>query len=687
MVLLLLLSMKAGAAVRWTGLSSNGLWADPGNWENGILPGAADDVLLDNSMQPAGYFVRLPDFAVSVRSLQVLPANLQTITVELPVTNLISSPTGSLLERAFTTTGIGYSFLLGKGAVFVNASGSNSGYSLRLNDSLQVSNGGMYIHRTRTGHADIVQYLSRTTGTEQGIFRFENPDAASTISLSGRVFGSLQLSAAAAVNGTVSYSASGTNAVLIRGELAIEQGVSLAINFDDTLKVQGDLVMSSAVFNMATGNRSSVLWLEGDWKQSGGAITESNLQQKTGTIIMAGSKRQTISCTGQLTDSIIIDIKNLSGVQLLQPLRCTYGLRLSTGALLSTSLQLITLAPNAWLQADSIAQKNFIDGPLKKEGLANSYFLFPVGRNGQLRWLALRNSTGDVMVEYHPASAYSISTILGAGIDHLSQLEYWSVSNSTNGTGNAELSFDGALSGGVSELVSLRVAAYSNSSWFDAGNQATTGTAFTNGSVTSGVINSLGTTTQFITLASSSSFTNVLPLYITDQWMDYTINTWNCNWKVDNDETIAAYEVALSVDGRQFEKIKNIPADHIRQYFRQVIPASWQKGFCQINAIHDNGREEAGTIMRFGYSQKGSDKLTLVYGAGSGMVQIGSDQNRKVNFELFDAAGKWYTRKNILLYKGITSIPIADKLLASGIYWIRLSDNGTVLLTKGLFVQ
>jgi hypothetical protein len=684
MVLLVLLSVKAGAAVRWTGMSANGLWADPVNWENGILPGPLDDVLLDNSLMAGTYVVKLPDFAVTIRSLLVMPANLQTITVELPNSNLLSSAAGSLLDRAFTTTGNGYSIVLEKGAVFINASGSNSGYSLRINDSLEIKNGGKYIHRSRTGHAEIVQFLGKAAGTEKGIFRFENPDAASTISLSGRVFGSLQLSAIANSTGSVSYSASGTNPVRIRGNLELESGAGLAINFDDTISIAGDLVMSNAVFNLATGNRSAVIALEGNWQQSGGSITETNTQQKTGTMLLGGNTRQTISCSGLLVDSIILGIKNPAGVALLLPLRCSYGLHLIKGALLTTNAQLMTLAANAWIQADTMAIGNFVDGPLKKEGLLNGYFMFPVGRNGHLRWLALKNASGDLQVEYHPESAAVIGTVAGAGLDHISQVEYWSVTNTVASSGQVELSFEHESSGGVSELVSLRVAAFTAGSWTDAGNQATTGAAFANGSVSSLPVIALGSVTRYFTLASSSSFTNVLPVYLTDQWMEHLQTNWYCNWTVANGAGVTAYVIEVSEDGRQFERITTCYPGQEQQNFRQLIPARWAKGICRIVTIHNNGKEEVSAGMRFGAGIYSAAKLNVQHAPGASSVQIFSGKERLVWLHLFDNSGRLVTSKNLWLYSGTTSTNIVNKILPAGIYWIRLSSDGVLLWQQGL---
>lgn len=687
LVLLLLLSMKAGAELRWTGFSANGLWADPGNWESGILPGPNDDVILDNSIHTLTYIVRLPDFAVQVRSLQIVPSGSLSITLELPITNLITSAAGSLLERAFTTTGTGYTIVLGRGAVFINASGSTSGYSLRLNDSLQILQGGKYIHRSRTGHAEIVQQLSRRSGTETGVFRFENPDAASTISLSDRVFGSLQLSASASASGLVSYSASGTNPVLIRGDLVLEQGASLALNFDDTINVAGNCNLSNAVLNLASGNRSAVLLLQGNWLQAGGTVRATNSQQKTGTILLKGRTLQLISNTGILADSVIVDIMNGAGVQLTEQLRCPHGFRLSQGSLKTSRSNMLVLGNDCWLKVDSLAPSNFVDGPMTKQALNGGYFFFPVGRNGRQRWLATRGVSGDLTVEYHPETAYIIGTSLGAGIDHISQVEYWGVGNSIPANGQVELFYDHNLSGGVSELVSLRVAAFSGGLWKDAGNAATSGAAFASGSVTSLITPLPNTQENYFTLASSSSFTNVLPVLFLDLWLDRTLQSWNCNWRVEYDRDIMQYEIELSTDGIKSEQMAILSAGHQQQYFRYTLPSGWEQGYCRIKAIQFNGKSSYSDWVQFRQQSPGTEDLRLVYQQGGRNIQVESNIDQSIHLQLFDGMGRLLVSKNCRVFRGISVLQISSHALPAGIYRILLSDNKKMLASRSLFVQ
>jgi hypothetical protein len=683
-ILLVLIALQVNAEIRWTGLSGNGFWADAGNWENGLLPGPGDDVLLDNSLFSFSYKVILPDFAVAVKSVHLNPALIQNIILEIPVTNLIASSSGSLLTRAFTTTGTGYSIVIGKGATFLNSSGSSSGYSIRISDSIQIKNGGSYIHRTRTGHAEIVQYLSTISGTERGVFRFENTDAASIISLSGRTFGSLQLSSDASPLHTTSYSASGTNPVLIRGNLELEAGVSLSINFDDTITIHDDLRLNNAVFNMANGNRSVSVLLKGNWFQQAGSIRESNLQQKTGTLILAGTSLQMINCTGTIGDSILLVIKNTAGVKLENSLRLPYLLKLEKGELITSYQQMLVLALSASIVSDSSNSSTYINGPVKKEGLSGSDFMFPVGKDGFQRWIKLKNASGDFTIEYIREPAYNQGSLLESGLDHISQVEYWSVLSSFPASAQFELSFDNDRSGGVSDLSSLRVAALMEGSWKNKGNTGTTGVAFDKGSVSSNQVIATAVGWNYFSLASSTALANVLPLIIEQQWMEQSGNNWFCNWISSGNWNDESYKLELSSDGKLFVTIQTVKASVSDRCFRELIPMSWINGFCRINTVDAQGREKTGHAMRFGGSRRSGNEINVSKPTGSNWVYLNSGKSQNVRLELFDNKGSLVERSFITLPVGNSIHQFSNGIFPSGIYTLRISGRQELLLIKQL---
>lgn len=680
-----LVAIGAQSQMRWTGAGGTGNWSDPLNWENGVLPGAADVVLLDNSFVAGSYSVRLPDFAVSVVSLEIRPQGSASIALELPLSNVVSSPSGSLLPRAFTTTGTGYTLLLHRGASFLNACGSSSGYSLSIADSIKIENGARYVHRSRTGHAELVQVLSRAPGTESGVFRMENPDAASTISLSGRVFGTLQLSAAATANSLTSYSASGTNAVSIRGNLELEPGVTLAINMADTIRVAGNLQMQQATFNMATGSRSSVLLLKGNWLQTGGTITETNGQQQTGTILLAGNSTQHIQNSGLLADSIAVVVNNASGVALDAPLACAYRLQLLNGALQSSMSNLLTIGAAGRILLDSTKSNAFIDGPLRKLGLSNSYFLFPVGAHGAMRWIALEGATGDITAAYLPGSAYALDGDLSAGLDHVSRMEYWSLNGSSTGAAKVRLSFDPQLSGGVSDLASLRVAALLAGQWTDAGNTATSGAAAASGSVTSEALEGLGSSVGYLTLSSSKSTTNLLPIFWEGLWMEEKNASWRMHWSINARESADRFELELSTDAQKFITAAVIPATAMQTSYEQQLPAGWRFGYCRLRSISSTGVKRVSETLPFGKIIFGDPVISIRQISGSRQLQIQADRQQKCHLQLIDLSGRLLWQSDQVFEKGNTLFALPVQV--SGYCLLILYDAFGQRQVQQLFLQ
>jgi len=170
----------------WAGNAGNTNWSDPQNWSGGSLPVSTDDVLFDNSDIPDSYQVTLPDVPVVVKTLLINPSTGRNIELVLPVSNKTTN--------AFSATGPGYGIELRAGAIFRNASGLSAGESLLIADSIMIHNGGRYIHQTRASHANnILKILSTAPGTELGIFDFDVPKASYTVSISNRIYGSLEL--------------------------------------------------------------------------------------------------------------------------------------------------------------------------------------------------------------------------------------------------------------------------------------------------------------------------------------------------------------------------------------------------------------------------------------------------------------------------------------------------------------
>ena len=166
-LLLLAVSASHAGLIFWDGEAGDGQWASVTNWVGDILPGADDDVVLDNSFVQDAYQVEFPpgNVEVLVNSLRITPAPGKDILLWLPVSNTAAP--------ALRALGPGDAVLLERGAVFRNSSGASSGTPVVVSaiGFFRINNGGRYIHNTARGHTDmLVNRLSAEPGTEEGIF-------------------------------------------------------------------------------------------------------------------------------------------------------------------------------------------------------------------------------------------------------------------------------------------------------------------------------------------------------------------------------------------------------------------------------------------------------------------------------------------------------------------------------------
>lgn len=265
----------------------DGQWNTAANWTDDIVPGAADDVLLDNLHGVNGsYTVALSAGSVIINSLTISPDIPNTITFLIPASNNSST--------AFRAVGIGDAVVINNGAVFINASGAASGtpVSVTSTNFFRINNGGRYIHRTQRGHTDfLVSRLSTVAGTEKGIFEFDVPQTGYTVSVSNRTYGTLKLSSA------VNYVGTGTSPLAIRGDFIIDAGASFTL----------------------TGIPA---------------------------VILNGVSNQDIDIAGAIIGTVDLNLDNIAGASLLRNLVLPYRFTITTGNLRLGNYNITTPAVN-----------------------------------------------------------------------------------------------------------------------------------------------------------------------------------------------------------------------------------------------------------------------------------------------------------------------------------------------------
>lgn len=674
--LCLLVKIFIYGQIRWDGEAGDGLWSNPQNWTGDNLPGSADDVILDHTYLHTTYKINLPSgtTTVTIHSLQIIPALPDSIYVELPVSNTISP--------GLQITGSGYPLIIGDRGVLINASGSASGASLTVSDSIRISNGGKYIHRTPRAHAALVTFLSRSPGTEEGIFCFDVPDVSSTISLSDRTFGKLQLMAAAA-GGNLNYTAAATKKIRVRSDLIIEKGVKLNLNCTDTLQVVRDLIQLGGVLNLSTSTRVLVLSVGGSVQvASGSIITESG--SVSATLLLNGNASQEITAEGQISNQVSIVLSNSAGYHLNAALSVPYMVELKKGRLLTNAASPLVISSAGMLRADSLNLAAFIEGPVRLEGLnAAATRLVPVGAANELRWISVQQATGNFTVEYRRSDPRLIDNRV-TGLHHISSKEYWSVQTDGNAQARIELSFNDANQSGITDMNSLHVARLESIGWIDAGHSAFTGSAGGRGSVIS-ELQSLGQSGEVLfTLGSTEAQQNPLPLHLAGIRVLAAGGYDRVLFPIDS--TIGSIEMQQRMKDGHFEPMKILAAENQAsnpwKEFR--VESSSEDRICRLVFT----LKDSGMYVSPEFFIRGRNLPDLILGSiavRSNLIdlQITSKRSQRIRVTVYDALGRTRSTQWVNLISGRQIVPLPVPGIASQVWIVQVMDGrGGVKVVK-----
>ena len=200
------------------------------------MPGPTDDVLIDNSKLSGSYKILIgKGDSINIHSCRIYPSENLQIVVEITTANI--------LPIAFYIQSNSKGIVLEKNATLVNHTGASTGNIFSLNGTMYIGNGGKYIHKTIRGNSYIISKLEVDSGSRKGMVEFDVPGTAGyTLSLSGRKFGSLVLSANESMK--KSYSGSGSNKLTIEGDLIINDNASLTSTITNVVQVNGDLTVN-----------------------------------------------------------------------------------------------------------------------------------------------------------------------------------------------------------------------------------------------------------------------------------------------------------------------------------------------------------------------------------------------------------------------------------------------------------
>ncbi|MDP4265040.1 MAG: T9SS type A sorting domain-containing protein [Bacteroidota bacterium] len=244
-------------------------------------------------------------------------------------------------------------------------------------------------------------------------------------------------------------------------------------------------------------------------------------------------------------------INNTTGnVTLAQPLAVTGDLTLTSGALTTTSTNIVTINAGGTTSGSS-----FVDGPMAKIG--NTAFTFPVGKVGAgLRTVGISAPTASstIRAEFFRADPHTFSSSYAAGITQISGCEYWTL-NRTAGTGTGRVILSWAANsscsgaGYVGNMTVLRVARLSGT-WQNDGNFSVTGTN------TAGTLTANSTSTFAFTFAlATSSDNNPLPVMFGEVKAYEQNHGVQIEWNNLTERDLINYNVERSSNGQDFTTI------------------------------------------------------------------------------------------------------------------------------------
>lgn len=648
LLFLLISNIQSKAQIIWDGGGGDGQWNNPQNWVNDLVPTSVDSVLLDNSVHLGDYTVNFPGGmnGISIASIRIRATDGNKIELTIPSTNTA--------VPALTLSG-SPGLRLEAGAVFLNASGASSGTVLTIADSLIIYNGGRFVHNTRTAHASFLNKLSRAPGTEYGVFEFNVPGTASyTISLAARTYGSLELNALAA-GGTKTYLSNGTNPAAIRGDLFINSGTTYALDFAGEIIIGRDLVVEGNL-NLSSSSNNNILKLKGELENSGN-IFESG----TGSpmIELSGNSIQSIRQNGRLYNQVIIRTNNPNGIWLRTLMRVPYRIEMTSGKIISNDTAMLLIDTGAYIISDSATQTCFVDGPIRKLGLTNqAHFLFPVGKGITQRWMAIKNATGDFQVEFMKQSARSISNNLGTGIDHVSSIEHWTIHTSAVANAQVELSFDNVNSGGVSDLSSLRAAQLKNNIWENAGNDGFTGSPGASGSVVSSNVSNFESPVSYFSLASSSAFTNPLPINKLNFWYHPFGEQLRFSWTIQSPKSPIRSELLGSSDGVQYRSVRIVETRNKEiRYGINIKRDGLTYEYYKVKTSFEDSTVLFSDIKRIEWSNAAPIYLQKLIPSDAGLfLKLSVNEATKISIIVFNHLGQRVAAKELFLKPGVQEV-------------------------------
>jgi Secretion system C-terminal sorting domain len=378
--------------------------------------------------------------------------------------------------------------------------------------------------------------------------------------------------------------------------------------------------------------------------------------------VIANASSFTPTINGVFEDVLISSLTETTGATTVSG-----NFNLVSGNLNTTSFPL-TLAATATVTGGS--STSFVNGPLTRNTLATTSFLFPVGKGSSYRPVSVipAAATASVYVAEYFNSTSPTGTYATA-VTGVASNEYWDVSRSSGSDAQIQLTYDATntwTNGAPTVSDNIAVAHLVGGQWIGE-----------NGDVLPGL--SAGGTLKTKVLSTFSPFTfgfgpaTILPLNITSFTAVKTNNGNLISWTTANEVNVQRMLLERSMDGRNFSQIATINAGNSNYSFTDATPVS-TTNYYRLKIVDKDGTSKLSKVVAVINKGKGAI-VTGVYPTittGKLTIDVAVESTQNLQFVFTDLQGRTTTIKSVTAVTGNNIISLDASALANGMYLVKM---------------
>ncbi|WP_460557796.1 hypothetical protein [Ferruginibacter profundus] len=458
--------------------------------------------------------------------------------------------------------------------------------------------------------------------------------------------------------------------------------------FPTTILLNGKLTMTGGTFDMtsrplSTGGAFQIL-INGDVTQTGGTVTATTAFGAQNQFVINGSSAQNLTMsTFSGPISFVINNTSAAGVTLLSTFTIPASpaaLIFASGVLRTTISNLLVLSSGSQILGASNA--SFVDGPVRKFG--NTAFVFPVGKsNGTFTaYVPIEISatagtaTDNFTAEYKRNSAQAAYPVANAGINHVSQVDYWVLDRAGSvAPVNVSLYWTATSSNGgspnyINNLSELIIAYSNGANWV-----SFSGLGQTTGTTTAGTITWTSLTNTFGPFSlASTTINNPLPINLNYLNGTKQGSSHYLNWKVTcTNNPTATMILERSANNGNYTAITTITADAVRCQqpfdYTDNQPLAGMN-YYRLKMIDANGKITYSTIIALLNKESGFDIVGLLPTVvnNNAILNVTAAQKTKMEVVITDIAGRQVQKIAYNLIAGSNQFTLNLGNLGAGTY-------------------